>query len=281
MIKERVVPLLAQRRITQAQFAEELGMSAKHLSEILNGKSGQNIENLTKIAQALRTSISFLLGETDDPDPLSLPGIDPEEDAALLRLIMEDPRKYATAAVMVNASKPAIQEAYKLLVGDLNKSTLPPLDPNTGPVMKSIPLPLIDQEACAGKGFDYADAVAEAISWIHWPVDEMGGPIEPYEPFFVRVRGDSMEGIGIEDGCMVLINPNVDILNGNPAYVEWCGVRSVKGFVQYPDGRVELRPANPNYQTVYISAEDANSENFRIIGKVVRWVNQGVPRNVM
>jgi phage repressor protein C with HTH and peptisase S24 domain len=89
-----------------------------------------------------------------------------------------------------------------------------------------------------------------------------------------------MEGIGIRDGDLVLVNPNVDVYTGNPVYVEWCGMRSVKGFMQYPDGRVELRPANPNYQTVYIDAEDASSDKFRIIGKVVRWFKDGVPGNV-
>jgi transcriptional regulator with XRE-family HTH domain len=47
-LKDRIVPFLALRKMTQAQFAEELGMSAKHLPEILNGKSGQNLKKFNQ-----------------------------------------------------------------------------------------------------------------------------------------------------------------------------------------------------------------------------------------
>jgi phage repressor protein C with HTH and peptisase S24 domain len=90
-----------------------------------------------------------------------------------------------------------------------------------------------------------------------------------------------MEGVGIKDGCMALINPNAEFFNGNVAYVEWLGARSVKGLIEHMDAHIELRSANTNYQAISISPEDAQSENFRIIGKVVRWVNQGTPGNVL
>jgi SOS-response transcriptional repressor LexA len=99
-------------------------------------------------------------------------------------------------------------------------------------------------------------------------------------PYFIHVRGDSMSGVGIYDGYLVLINPNAEVYNGNPAYVECYGVRSIKGYISYPDGHIELRPANPSYQPTYVTVEDATPENFRILGKVVRWLNMGKPGNV-
>lgn len=56
---------------------------------------------------------------------------------------------------------------------------------------------------------------------------------------------------------------------------------SIKGFIQYANGNIELRPANPNYKSIYIAAGDIGSEEFRIMGKVVRWVDDGIPGNVV
>ena len=56
---------------------------------------------------------------------------------------------------------------------------------------------------------------------------------------------------------------------------------SIKGFIQYASGNIELRPANPNYKSIYIAAGDIGSEEFRIMGKVVRWVDDGIPGNVV
>jgi phage repressor protein C with HTH and peptisase S24 domain len=161
------------------------------------------------------------------------------------------------------------------------KTAGPRFDSNTGPRVPHKWIPILDQEACAGRGFSYEVVIAEAKQWVPWALDRMGGAAEPKTPFLLPVNSDSMEGIGIKNGSLVLVNPNVEVLNGNPAYVEWCGARSIKGFMRYPDGRVELRPANPNYQTIHISANDALSDNFCIIGKIVRWIDNGVPDNVM
>ena len=90
-----------------------------------------------------------------------------------------------------------------------------------------------------------------------------------------------MAGVGIKDGMLVLVNPNVDVLNGNTAYIRWRGRCSIKGFIQYANGDIELRPANPNYKSIRIAAEDLESDEFRIMGKVVRWVDDGVPRDVV
>jgi SOS-response transcriptional repressor LexA len=140
-------------------------------------------------------------------------------------------------------------------------------------------LPVLDQEACAGEGFDFDDIEAHAIEWIPWPVLEMGGDSGPKKPYFVKVEGDSMSGVDIDDGDFVLVNPNAELLSGNPAYVKWNGRCSIKGIIFYPDGRVELRPANPNYTPIWVANVD--DENFEILGKVVRWTMSGVPKNVI
>ncbi|MCL2146717.1 MAG: XRE family transcriptional regulator [Synergistaceae bacterium] len=187
----------------------------------------------------------------------------------------ENTNKSPNAAMMPSLAS-ALNTSIAYLLGEKGN-----LDSDADAIQPQIMLPVIDQEAYAGKGFDYAEVVAEAKEWLPWPIDSMGGMYEPKKPYFVRVKGDSMEGVGINDGCMALVNPNVEVLNGNSAFIEWQGVRSIKGFMQYPDGRVELRPANPNYLTVHIDAKSASSYNFKVLGKVVRWVNMGIPDNVL
>lgn len=53
------------------------------------------------------------------------------------------------------------------------------------------------------------------------------------------------------------------------------------GSLQALNGDIELRPSDPNYKSIYIAAGDIGSEEFRIMGKVVRWVDDGIPGNVV
>jgi len=154
-----------------------------------------------------------------------------------------------------------------------DREEIPPLKPI------QMTVPILDQEACAGEGFNFDDIRASAVGWLPWPLSEMGGVTEPKMPYFIKVQGDSMMGVGIDDGDFVLVNPNVEVLNGNAAYVKWNGRCSIKGFIHYPDGRAELRPANAHYQSIWI--DDIENEDFEILGKVVRWTVSGIPKDVI
>ena len=105
------------------------------------------------------------------------------------------------------------------------KEDAPPLKPI------QVLVPVLDQEACAGNGFDFGDIESSAVGWLPWPLPEMGGATQPKTPYFVKVQGDSMSGVGISDGCLVLVNPNAEVLNGNAAYIRWNGRCSIKGFI--------------------------------------------------
>lgn len=140
-------------------------------------------------------------------------------------------------------------------------------------------LPVLNQEACAGQGFNWDDIEADVAEWMPWPTLETSGPNSPHRPYFVRVEGDSMIGANIDDGCLILINPNIEVRSGDIAYVRWNSRCSVKGIIFYKDGKIELRPANPNYKSTWIDKDEI--ENLFIMGKVVRWVNVGVPKSVI
>lgn len=145
-------------------------------------------------------------------------------------------------------------------------------------VPPQIYLPILDQEACAGSGFNWSDVRAGARKWMPWPTLETGGPVGPTKPYFVKVEGDSMIGANIQDGCLILVNPNTEVRSGDIAYVRWNDRCSVKGIIFYNDGRVELRPANKDFSSIWIQRDEV--EFLTILGKVVRWLNMGVPNRI-
>lgn len=145
-------------------------------------------------------------------------------------------------------------------------------------VPPQIYLPVLNQEACAGSGFDWTEVQSEVKEWMPWPTLETGGPIGPEKPYFVRVEGESMIGANIDDGCLILINPNLEVRSGDIAYIRWHERCSVKGIIFYRDGRVELRPANKDFRSIWVEKEDI--ENLEVLGKVVRWLNMGIPRSI-
>ncbi len=85
--------------------------------------------------------------------------------------------------------------------------------------------------------------------------------------FAVRVVGDSMTGEGILEDDHVVVEPDGAVVNGDlvVAYVGEEQDVTVKRFFRHTWG-AELRPANPNYETIRIFEGDPF---FRIGGKVV------------
>lgn len=88
-----------------------------------------------------------------------------------------------------------------------------------------------------------------------------------------------MEGAGLEEGSVAVINPAEDVISGDMALVVWNDNWFVKWVVWNPDGSVELRSANPNYATITVDKEYAADTNwFRIVGKIVSIIKRSKPR---
>ncbi len=85
--------------------------------------------------------------------------------------------------------------------------------------------------------------------------------------FILKVAGDSMVDEGIMDGDFVVVEPAVEIKDGQIAVVMLDGEATVKKiFVRR--NRIALKPANKTagYKTRYIKRSETNA---RIIGKVI------------
>lgn len=78
----------------------------------------------------------------------------------------------------------------------------------------------------------------------------------------IRISGDSMIGAGIEDGDIVIIREAKEFKNGEIVLARNDNETTVKRFV-HDDGKVYLKPENPNYKNIPIYPET------RLLGVVV------------
>lgn len=86
------------------------------------------------------------------------------------------------------------------------------------------------------------------------------------DSFFLSAKGDSMEGMGIMDSDLVLVEPTeaADLQNGDIVAARISGDATIKRYFAR-NGQVVLEPANPNYAPVLVQEFD----DFAVLGKVV------------
>ncbi len=83
--------------------------------------------------------------------------------------------------------------------------------------------------------------------------------------FFMRVGGDSMRGLGIFDGDLLVVDRSVPAAHGCVVIAVVDGEFTVKQLLHTPEGKV-LRAAHPDYSDMPIGAE----QDFSVWG-VVTW----------
>lgn len=68
-VRERIQDLIKERKITQAELADQIGMSDGALSRFLSGKTDKiGDDAIIKVANFLGVSTDFILGQTDFPE---------------------------------------------------------------------------------------------------------------------------------------------------------------------------------------------------------------------
>lgn len=87
----------------------------------------------------------------------------------------------------------------------------------------------------------------------------------PESTFFMRVAGDSMRGLGIIDGDLLVVDRAVPAAHGCVVIAVLDGEFTVKQLLHTPDGLV-LRAAHPAHPDLHIQPE----QDFSVWG-VVRW----------
>lgn len=77
----------------------------------------------------------------------------------------------------------------------------------------------------------------------------------PASTFFARVSGDSMEGDGISDGDILVIDKSEEPRDGAVAVCYINGEFTVKRL-GINDGKIILRPSNPRYKAIPVREGD-------------------------
>ncbi len=70
-ISERLLFLLDVMDMKQTELAEQIGISKQSLYQYLHGKCEPRAEIIAKMARVLHTSADFVVGLTEDSEPIS------------------------------------------------------------------------------------------------------------------------------------------------------------------------------------------------------------------
>lgn len=69
----KIKDIMSERGVTSAWLAEKVGISKVAVSNIVTGKSSPSLDNLIKIADVLKVSITELIGEEKEDNTITCP----------------------------------------------------------------------------------------------------------------------------------------------------------------------------------------------------------------
>lgn len=77
----------------------------------------------------------------------------------------------------------------------------------------------------------------------------------PMATYFGRVKGDSMQGVGIDDGDLIVIDKSIEATDGKIAVCYIDGEYTLKQ-IKLANNECWLMPANENYKPIKITPEN-------------------------
>lgn len=125
-----------------------------------------------------------------------------------------------------------------------------------------LPLPFADTGIQAGFPSPAQDYIDRSLDFNRELIEH------PAATFYARVAGNSMIGAGISEGDIVVIDRAVDPEQDDIVVVFLDGEFTIKhiDFSELKKKRIWLRPANPDYPPIKVSA----TADFRVWGVVVK-----------
>lgn len=135
----------------------------------------------------------------------------------------------------------------------------PTIPPGFEPMPKMKKVPLIGSIACG-----------EPITAIQNREGEIDAPENMQCDFALRCKGDSMIGAGIHDGDAVYIRIQPEVENGQIAAVRIGDEATLKRVYLHKD-YIELRPENPDYESIIRRREEMN--DVHIEGRAVGYTH--------
>ncbi len=120
-----------------------------------------------------------------------------------------------------------------------------------------IPRPILGEVAAGNPLTIYPDAIdtIELPTIAHMPKDS----------FLLKVKGDSLKDAYIFSGDIIIVNPNMEPVNGRFVAAVLDDAAVVKRFFKKPNC-IELHSENPEYEPIIIERE---YPRFELVGVVV------------
>ncbi|MEM7485725.1 MAG: translesion error-prone DNA polymerase V autoproteolytic subunit [Bacteroidota bacterium] len=95
---------------------------------------------------------------------------------------------------------------------------------------------------------------------------------DPDATFFARVNGDSMQGAGMDDGDLLVIDRSIEAYDGSIAVCFVDGEFTVKR-IKKEDDKIFLMPENPKYRPIEISG-DITLNIWGVVTNIVKRVHK-------
>lgn len=241
--------------LTLEEVAEEIGVKKPTVQRYESGKI-KTISTVVieKLAEALHTTPSYLMGWTDDPYDYS------KDEDNRLNLIPTDIFHHLMETYKDDAA--AVWKAYQAMSEDSRREQCTNIVIPDQSKIRSIP---VYETVAAGFG---AYASSQVISYmpIFIQSDE-----EAAETLCITVEGDSMSP-KIENGDTVVVRKQSSIESGQIAVVLIDGEDGVVKKVVYGSDWVELHSINPYYPPRRF--EGAEVQRLQIVGLVRKIVKE-------
>ncbi len=157
------------------------------------------------------------------------------------------------------AKRLKVSPAYLMGWEEQPEPKKPTIPPGFEPMPKMKKIPLIGSIACG-----------EPITAIQNREGEIDAPENMQCDFALRCKGDSMIGAGIHDGDAVYIRIQPEVENGQIAAVRIGDEATLKRVYLHKD-YIELRPENPDYESIIRRREEMN--DVHIEGRAVGYTH--------
>ena len=157
------------------------------------------------------------------------------------------------------AKRLKVSPAYLMGWEEQPEPKKPTIPPGFEPMPKMKKIPLIGAIACG-----------EPITAIQNREGEIDAPENMQCDFALRCKGDSMIGAGIHDGDAVYIRIQPEVENGQIAAVRIGDEATLKRVYLHKD-YIELRPENPDYESIIRRREEMN--DVHIEGRAVGYTH--------
>ena len=211
---EKLLHLRTSLGLTQEEFGEKLNVSNQFVSQVEVGKRNVGLRFLKKVSEAFGVKLMELIGEEDK------------------FVITEDDESF-----IVKFLKTLTPEEKEQILKTIYR-------------IKKIPLreiPVVGY-ARAGEPLELVE-ITDPIDVLTLPMNETKNV-----SYAVIVRGDSMKDKGIEDGDILLVDPESSVENGQLVIAVIDNKVTFKKLKK-ENGKIFLEPANEHYERIELTPD--------------------------